>query len=152
MNAWMSWAGRAGSGIVDMGSPVAAAARLIGPSRIEGWADGSLEELSALHIARRIDRGVRVPSDARDVIRGACAPEHRDPRAAVAPTKLNPRPRAQDATAYTTWPVAVPPAGANLCRRRRALASRRLAPPHRGCRSGLSRCPAASSARASVQG
>jgi hypothetical protein len=34
MNAWMSWAGRAGSGIVDMGSPVAAAARLIGPTQI----------------------------------------------------------------------------------------------------------------------
>ena len=34
MDAWMSWAGRSGSGIVDMGSPVAAAAKLDGPSQI----------------------------------------------------------------------------------------------------------------------
>jgi len=30
MNAWMSWAGRAGSGIADMGSPVATTTRLTG--------------------------------------------------------------------------------------------------------------------------
>ena len=30
MDAWMSWAGRVGSGIVDMGSPVAPAAKLTG--------------------------------------------------------------------------------------------------------------------------
>ena len=30
MDAWMSWAGRAASGIVDMGSPVAATATLTG--------------------------------------------------------------------------------------------------------------------------
>jgi YCII-related domain len=34
MDAWMSWARRAGSGIVDMGSPVAAAARLSGPTQV----------------------------------------------------------------------------------------------------------------------
>ena len=34
MDAWMSWAGRAGSGIVDMDSPVATAARLNGPTQI----------------------------------------------------------------------------------------------------------------------
>ena len=34
MDAWMSWAGRAGSGIVDMGSPVATAARLNGSAQI----------------------------------------------------------------------------------------------------------------------
>jgi len=34
MDAWMSWAGRAGSGIVDMGSPVAAAAKLDGSTRV----------------------------------------------------------------------------------------------------------------------
>jgi hypothetical protein len=34
MEAWMSWAGRAGSGIVDMGSPVATAAKLNGPTQI----------------------------------------------------------------------------------------------------------------------
>ena len=34
MDAWMSWAGRAGSGIVDMGSPVLTAARLNGPTQI----------------------------------------------------------------------------------------------------------------------
>ena len=28
MEAWMAWAGRAGTGIVDMGSPLAAAAKL----------------------------------------------------------------------------------------------------------------------------
>ena len=33
MDAWMSWAARAGSGIVDMGSPVATAARLNGPTQ-----------------------------------------------------------------------------------------------------------------------
>ena len=33
MDAWMSWAGRAGSGIVDMGSPVAAAVKLNGVPR-----------------------------------------------------------------------------------------------------------------------
>jgi hypothetical protein len=30
MDAWMSWAGRVGDGIVDMGSPVAASAKLTG--------------------------------------------------------------------------------------------------------------------------
>ena len=30
----MSWAGRAGSGLVDMGSPVAAAVRLNGPAQV----------------------------------------------------------------------------------------------------------------------
>jgi len=30
MDAWMSWAGRAGTGIVDMGSPLATAAKLTG--------------------------------------------------------------------------------------------------------------------------
>jgi hypothetical protein len=34
MDAWMSWAGQVGSGIVDMGSPVAAAARLDGPGQV----------------------------------------------------------------------------------------------------------------------
>jgi hypothetical protein len=34
MDAWMSWAGRAGSGLVDMGSPVAATATLSGPAQI----------------------------------------------------------------------------------------------------------------------
>jgi hypothetical protein len=34
MEAWMSWAGKAGSGIVDLGSPVAAAAKLSGPAQI----------------------------------------------------------------------------------------------------------------------
>jgi hypothetical protein len=34
MDAWMSWAGRTGSGIVDMGSPVATAARLNGSAQI----------------------------------------------------------------------------------------------------------------------
>ena len=34
MDAWMSWAGRVGSGIVDLGSPVAAAARLSGPTQV----------------------------------------------------------------------------------------------------------------------
>lgn len=34
MDAWMSWAGRVGSGIVDMGSPVAAAAKLTGQDQI----------------------------------------------------------------------------------------------------------------------
>jgi hypothetical protein len=34
MEAWMSWAGQVGSGIVDMGSPVAAAARLNGPGQV----------------------------------------------------------------------------------------------------------------------
>ena len=100
MDAWMSWAGRAGSGIVDMGSPVATAAGLNGPThrrrqfagrrlldspgRIEGCADGSPEKPSALHVARRIDRGVRVPSDARDVIAASCASSTaiHDPRCA----------------------------------------------------------------------
>ena len=36
MEAWMSWAGRAGSGIVDMGSPVATATRLNGAGPIAG--------------------------------------------------------------------------------------------------------------------
>jgi hypothetical protein len=34
MDAWMSWAGRAGSGIVEMGCPVAPAVRLSGPDQI----------------------------------------------------------------------------------------------------------------------
>ncbi len=34
MDAWMSWAGRAGSGIVDMGSPVAVAASLAGATQV----------------------------------------------------------------------------------------------------------------------
>jgi hypothetical protein len=34
MDAWMSWAGRVGSGIVDMGSPVAAAAKLTGSAQL----------------------------------------------------------------------------------------------------------------------
>ena len=34
MDAWMSWAGRAGSGIVDMGSPVGAAVKLNGPAQV----------------------------------------------------------------------------------------------------------------------
>jgi hypothetical protein len=33
-DAWMSWAGRAGSGIVDLGSPVAASAKLNGPGEV----------------------------------------------------------------------------------------------------------------------
>jgi len=36
MDAWMAWAGRAGGGIVDMGSPVASAARLNGSGQIAG--------------------------------------------------------------------------------------------------------------------
>ena len=36
MDAWMSWAGRAGGGIVDMGSPVATAARLNGSGQTAG--------------------------------------------------------------------------------------------------------------------
>ena len=36
MDAWMSWAGRAGGGIVDMGSPVATAARLNGSGQMTG--------------------------------------------------------------------------------------------------------------------
>ena len=34
MEAWMSWAGRVGSAIVDMGSPVSTAARLNGPGQV----------------------------------------------------------------------------------------------------------------------
>jgi hypothetical protein len=34
MDAWMSWAGRTGSGIVDMGSPVAASAKLNGSGQV----------------------------------------------------------------------------------------------------------------------
>jgi type IV secretory pathway TrbL component len=34
MDAWMSWAGRAAGGIVDMGSPVATAGKLTGPTQI----------------------------------------------------------------------------------------------------------------------
>ena len=34
MDAWMSWAGRVGDGIVDMGSPVAAAVKLTGPGQV----------------------------------------------------------------------------------------------------------------------
>jgi hypothetical protein len=34
MDAWMAWAGRAGSGIVDMGSPVATTMRLSGPTQV----------------------------------------------------------------------------------------------------------------------
>ena len=34
MDAWMSWARRAGSGIVDMGSPVSAAGRLTGATQV----------------------------------------------------------------------------------------------------------------------
>jgi hypothetical protein len=41
MDAWMSWAGRAGSGIVDMGSPVAGAATLNGPGRVGQVASGN---------------------------------------------------------------------------------------------------------------
>ena len=83
MDAWMSWAGRAGSGIVDMGSPVATAAGLNGPThrrrqfagrrlldspgRIERCADESVQEPSAFHVAGRVDRGARVHSDAWDV-------------------------------------------------------------------------------------
>ncbi|MGE0451779.1 MAG: hypothetical protein AB7Q29_19555 [Vicinamibacterales bacterium] len=33
MDAWMAWAGRVGSAIVDMGSPVAARARLTGSNQ-----------------------------------------------------------------------------------------------------------------------
>jgi hypothetical protein len=36
MDAWMSWARRTGSGIVDLGSPLAAAAKLNGSSQIAG--------------------------------------------------------------------------------------------------------------------
>jgi hypothetical protein len=34
MDAWMSWAGRVGGGMVDMGSPVAATAKLTDPSQV----------------------------------------------------------------------------------------------------------------------
>ena len=34
MDAWMSWAGRAGNGIVEMGSPVTAVAKLNGPGQV----------------------------------------------------------------------------------------------------------------------
>jgi hypothetical protein len=34
IDAWMSWAGRAASGIVDMGSPVATTAKLTGPTQV----------------------------------------------------------------------------------------------------------------------
>jgi hypothetical protein len=34
MDAWMSWAGRAGNGIVDMGSPVAATGRVDGAAQV----------------------------------------------------------------------------------------------------------------------
>ena len=34
MDAWMAWAGRAGSGIVDMGSPVSTAGRLTGSTQV----------------------------------------------------------------------------------------------------------------------
>ena len=36
MDAWMSWAGKAGSGIVDMGSPVGATAKLNGAGQAAG--------------------------------------------------------------------------------------------------------------------
>ena len=36
MDAWMSWGGRAASAIVDMGSPVAAAAKVTGPAHVTG--------------------------------------------------------------------------------------------------------------------
>jgi hypothetical protein len=34
MDAWMSWAGQVGGGIVDMGSPVAPAPKLTGPGQV----------------------------------------------------------------------------------------------------------------------
>ena len=34
MDAWMSWAARAGSGIVEMGSPVAPAAKVESPAKV----------------------------------------------------------------------------------------------------------------------
>ena len=34
MDAWTSWAQRAGAALVDMGSPVAASARLSGPTQV----------------------------------------------------------------------------------------------------------------------
>ena len=36
MDAWMSWGGRAANAIVDMGSPVAAAAKVTGPTHVTG--------------------------------------------------------------------------------------------------------------------
>jgi hypothetical protein len=34
MDAWMSWAGRAGGAIVDLGSPIMAAGNLTGPNQL----------------------------------------------------------------------------------------------------------------------
>jgi hypothetical protein len=34
MDAWMAWAGRAGSGIVDVGSPVSPTAKITGPGQV----------------------------------------------------------------------------------------------------------------------
>ena len=34
MDAWMSWAGQAGSGIVDLGSPVTPSTNLTGPGQV----------------------------------------------------------------------------------------------------------------------
>ena len=53
MDAWMAWAGRAGSAIVDMGSPVAPAAS-VGADRaagdpIGGYGILEAESLDALH-------------------------------------------------------------------------------------------------------
>ena len=47
MDAWMSWAGRVGSGIVDMGSPVAAAAKVTGSTQT-GTANGQVGGYSIL--------------------------------------------------------------------------------------------------------
>ena len=47
MAAWMAWAGRAGSGIVDMGSPVAASAKVNG-SGPSGAANAQLGGYSIL--------------------------------------------------------------------------------------------------------
>lgn len=47
MDAWMSWAGRVGSGIVDMGSPVAAAAKVSGSTQT-GAANGQVGGYSIL--------------------------------------------------------------------------------------------------------
>ena len=81
MDAWMSWAGRAGSGIVDMGSPLATAAKLNGPTQI---AAGN-SQVGGYSILQ---------AESKDALMGPVKdhPHFRSPGASIEVFELNPMP------------------------------------------------------------
>jgi hypothetical protein len=57
MEAWQTWAGKAGSAIVDLGAPLDGDAAIIGYSILESDSRSALDELLADHPHRHIAGG-----------------------------------------------------------------------------------------------